>query len=55
MQESLGPRLSYRPVSELDDEKPKSILKNANGNLSRQHSQPEVEKMVKTAGISGEL
>lgn len=55
MQESLGPRLSYRPVSEIDDEKPKSILKN--GSLSRQQSQPsEAEnKLAKTAGISGEL
>lgn len=53
MQEALGPRLSYRPVSDIDDEKPKSILKN--GSLSRQHSQPDTEKMVKTPGISGEF
>lgn len=53
MQEAIGPRLSYRPVAELDDEKdkPRSILKN--GSLSRQHSVPEAEKLVKIPGITG--
>lgn len=55
MQEAMAPRLSYRPVTEVDEEKekPKSILKN--GSLSRQQSQPDAEKMVKTLGISGEF
>lgn len=60
MQEAVvGPKFSYRPVSDLDNEVQKKpaeplvgILKN--GSLSKQHSMPEGEKLTKNTGISGE-
>lgn len=64
MQEAVGPKFSYRPVSDLDNEitakKPSEplvgILKN--GNLSKQqppYTNPEGDKLMKNSGITGEF
>jgi hypothetical protein len=63
MQESIGPKFSYRPVSELDNENEMVRMKTPteplvgilkNGNVSKQPQHPEAEnKLLKNSGITG--